>query len=220
VAADLIREQCCVRPPRSAARRGGRRGAMGRAAQRRVYIGATIYVERDSQKGIIIGKGGAMLKKIGAAARHEIEHLTGSTVYVECGSRCAKSGARRRRLARDGIHGTWSVECGVWREEMSLTFHALRSTVISRVRSIRRLTGSRQGCLCQARAIRGAADIDFWCLPCEPGTGCGLHLVEPARRSLLPAPRCSLQSRPRSYGAQTAGRVLLISNQRGQSLAW
>jgi len=48
-----------------------------------VYIGATIYVERDSQKGIIIGKGGAMLKKIGAAARHEIEHLTGSTVYVE-----------------------------------------------------------------------------------------------------------------------------------------
>jgi GTP-binding protein Era len=48
-----------------------------------VYIGATIYVERDSQKGIIIGKGGAMLKKIGAAARREIEHLTGSTVYLE-----------------------------------------------------------------------------------------------------------------------------------------
>lgn len=48
-----------------------------------VHIGATIYVERDSQKGIIIGKGGAMLKKIGAAARREIERLTGSTVYLE-----------------------------------------------------------------------------------------------------------------------------------------
>ena len=48
-----------------------------------VHIGATIYVERDSQKGIIIGKGGAMLKKIGAAARREIEHLTGATVYLE-----------------------------------------------------------------------------------------------------------------------------------------
>ena len=34
-----------------------------------------IYVERDSQKGIIIGKDGAMLKKIGIEARREIEHL-------------------------------------------------------------------------------------------------------------------------------------------------
>jgi GTPase len=48
-----------------------------------VHIGATIYVERESQKAIIIGKGGAMLKKIGAAARREIEHLTESKVFLE-----------------------------------------------------------------------------------------------------------------------------------------
>jgi GTP-binding protein Era len=48
-----------------------------------VHIGATIHVEKDSQKAIIIGKGGAMLKKIGAAARREIEHLTRTKVFLE-----------------------------------------------------------------------------------------------------------------------------------------
>jgi GTP-binding protein Era len=48
-----------------------------------VHVGATIYVEKDSQKGIIIGKSGAMLKKIGAAARREIERLAGATVFLE-----------------------------------------------------------------------------------------------------------------------------------------
>jgi GTP-binding protein Era len=48
-----------------------------------VHIGATIYVERESQKAIIIGKGGAMLKKIGAAARHEIERLIEAKVFLE-----------------------------------------------------------------------------------------------------------------------------------------
>ena len=48
-----------------------------------VHIGATIYVERENQKAIIIGKGGAMLKKIGAAARHEIERLIEAKVFLE-----------------------------------------------------------------------------------------------------------------------------------------
>ena len=47
------------------------------------YIGATIYVEKDSQKGIIIGQGGGMLKRIGRAAREEIERLVGHQVYLE-----------------------------------------------------------------------------------------------------------------------------------------
>ncbi len=47
------------------------------------YIGATIYVERDSQKGILIGKGGGMLKRIGADARPEIEDLVGTKVFLE-----------------------------------------------------------------------------------------------------------------------------------------
>jgi GTP-binding protein Era len=48
-----------------------------------VHISATIYVERDSQKAILIGKGGAMLKKIGAAARHEIQRLIEAKVFLE-----------------------------------------------------------------------------------------------------------------------------------------
>jgi len=47
------------------------------------HISATIYVERDSQKGIIIGAGGAMLKKIGQNARAEIEQWVGHQVYLE-----------------------------------------------------------------------------------------------------------------------------------------
>jgi len=48
-----------------------------------LYIGATIYVERESQKGILIGKGGEMLKKIGANARKEIERELGVKVFLE-----------------------------------------------------------------------------------------------------------------------------------------
>ncbi len=47
------------------------------------HIGATIYVERDSQKAIIIGARGAMLKTIGAQAREEIEGWVGHQVYLE-----------------------------------------------------------------------------------------------------------------------------------------
>jgi GTPase len=47
----------------------------------RIY--ATIRVERDGQKGIIIGAGGSMLKRIGTQARHEIERLLGVKVYLD-----------------------------------------------------------------------------------------------------------------------------------------
>lgn len=47
------------------------------------YIAATIFVERPSQKGIIIGKGGGMLRDIGRAARMEIERMSGRKVYLQ-----------------------------------------------------------------------------------------------------------------------------------------
>jgi GTP-binding protein Era len=46
------------------------------------YIEATIFVERESHKGIVIGQGGAMLKQIGAMARQEIESMSGRKVYL------------------------------------------------------------------------------------------------------------------------------------------
>jgi GTPase len=42
-----------------------------------------IYVERESQKGIIIGKGGAALKKIGTEARQEAEEFFGKKIFLE-----------------------------------------------------------------------------------------------------------------------------------------
>jgi GTP-binding protein Era len=47
------------------------------------YIAATIYVEKESQKGIVIGAKGEMLKKIGAAAREEIERMLDTKVFLE-----------------------------------------------------------------------------------------------------------------------------------------
>lgn len=49
----------------------------------KVKVEAVIYVERDSQKGMVIGKGGKMLKEIGREARLDIENLLGSKVYLE-----------------------------------------------------------------------------------------------------------------------------------------
>jgi GTPase len=48
-----------------------------------VYIEATIFVERESHKGIVIGQNGQMLKKIGTAARKEIEAMSGKKVYLQ-----------------------------------------------------------------------------------------------------------------------------------------
>lgn len=49
----------------------------------KVHVMANIIVERSSQKGILIGKQGAMMKQIGTGARREIERLLGSKVYLE-----------------------------------------------------------------------------------------------------------------------------------------
>lgn len=48
-----------------------------------IHIMAVIYVERDSQKGILIGKGGSMLKRVGTEARKDIEAFFGKRVYLE-----------------------------------------------------------------------------------------------------------------------------------------
>ncbi len=48
-----------------------------------IFIHANIYVERDGQKGIIIGGGGSRLKIIGSSARHEIEKLLGTKIFLE-----------------------------------------------------------------------------------------------------------------------------------------
>lgn len=56
-----------------------------------IDVHALLYVERDSQKGIIIGKGGARLRDVGTAARAQIEKLLGTKVYLDLRVKVAKN---------------------------------------------------------------------------------------------------------------------------------
>jgi GTPase len=59
-----------------------------------VDVHAILYVERDSQKGIVIGKGGARLREVGTAARTQIEKLLGTKVYLDLRVKIAKNWQR------------------------------------------------------------------------------------------------------------------------------
>ena len=73
---------------------------MSRRQNDDVYIRAMIYVERDSQKGIVIGARGALLKEIGALARADIEHLLGSKVYLDLWVKVKKDWRNRDGVLR------------------------------------------------------------------------------------------------------------------------
>jgi GTP-binding protein Era len=84
ITADLIREACL-----NNLRYGVPHGIVVRIDEyterneQGVYIEATIFVERESHKGIVIGLNGQMLKKIGTAARKEIEAMNGKKVFLQ-----------------------------------------------------------------------------------------------------------------------------------------
>ncbi|BBY30710.1 GTPase Era [Mycolicibacterium sediminis] len=59
-----------------------------------IDVHAILYVERDSQKGIVIGKGGARLREVGTAARIQIEKLLGTKVYLDLRVKIAKNWQR------------------------------------------------------------------------------------------------------------------------------
>ena len=64
-------------------------------------ITAVIYVERDSQKGILIGKGGGMLKKIGTLARKDSEKLLGSKIFLQLWVKVKKGWREDERMLRN-----------------------------------------------------------------------------------------------------------------------
>ncbi|WP_226667365.1 GTPase Era [Metabacillus litoralis] len=66
-----------------------------------IYVGATIIVERDSQKGIVIGKQGSMLKEVGKRARVDIEALLGSKVFLELWVKVQKDWRNKASQLRD-----------------------------------------------------------------------------------------------------------------------
>lgn len=84
IAADLIRE-ACLNNLRYEVPHGivVRIDEFTERNEHGVYIEATIFVERESHKGIVIGMNGQMLKKIGTAARKEIEAMNGRKVFLQ-----------------------------------------------------------------------------------------------------------------------------------------
>ena len=75
--------------------------------ERVTAIQATILVERQGQKAIVIGKGGAMLKQIGQAARQQLERLLGRKVHVELWVKVAEGWRQDARVLRQlGYTGT------------------------------------------------------------------------------------------------------------------
>ncbi|MGN0231125.1 MAG: GTPase Era [Muribaculaceae bacterium] len=68
--------------------------------ERTIHIMAVVYVERDSQKAIVIGKGGAMLKRIGIDARKDIETFFGKKVFLEMFVKVEKDWRNRENKLR------------------------------------------------------------------------------------------------------------------------
>ena len=64
------------------------------------HIAATLYVERHSQKGIVLGGKGSMIKRIGQAARPEIEEMVGTRVYLELWVKVLQKWRRKENLLR------------------------------------------------------------------------------------------------------------------------
>lgn len=91
IAADLIREACLNHLRDEVPHGVGVRIDEFKERENGIlYIAATVFVERNSQKGIVIGEGGRMLKTIGSDARKEIEEMGGRKVFLELRAKVLK----------------------------------------------------------------------------------------------------------------------------------
>src|SRR5439155_1009399 len=113
-----------------------------------VYIRAVVFVERDSQKGIVIGEGGRTIKALGAAARAKIAALLGGSVYLELHVKVLPKWRRHepslKRLGSNRRNTGWARGGGV------LEPRRARDARAQRVRAQHRVAGSRR----DARAHR------------------------------------------------------------------
>jgi GTP-binding protein Era len=101
IAADLIRE-ACLNHLRYEVPHGivVRIDEYSERNEHGVYIESTIFVERESHKGIVIGMNGQMLKKIGTAARKEIEAMNGKKVFLQLRVKVRKNWRDDEKLVR------------------------------------------------------------------------------------------------------------------------
>jgi GTP-binding protein Era len=83
LAAELVREKALALTQQEVPYSLGVAVEKFEESERLIKIYATIFVEREGQRGILIGKGGSMIKKIGTQARMELERLLGTKIYLE-----------------------------------------------------------------------------------------------------------------------------------------
>jgi len=103
ILAELVREKVLMRTREEVpyAVAVGVEEVAERAGKDLTDVIATIFVERESQKGILIGKGGRMLKEIGTGARLEMEALLGTKVFLDLRVRVKKDWRRDERAIRE-----------------------------------------------------------------------------------------------------------------------
>ena len=77
-------------------------------------VDAVIYVERKSQKGIVIGKGGRMIKAVGQDARIELERILGTKIYLELRVKVHERWRDDVRVLREMEPGTAIIDEGLW----------------------------------------------------------------------------------------------------------
>ena len=78
-------------------------------SDRLIRIRATIYVDREGQKGILIGKGGSSLKKIGTAARKELEEILGTKIFLELYVKVLKNWRENPQIVRQ-LDWHWQLQ--------------------------------------------------------------------------------------------------------------
>ncbi len=109
MAAELIREQVLLQTRQEVPHAVTVMIDQFEEGERLTRIAATIYCERDSQKAILVGKGGQMLKKIGMAARMDIEKMVGTKVFLELFVK-VQPGWRESRQFVEQLDWRWQLE--------------------------------------------------------------------------------------------------------------
>ncbi len=109
MAAELIREQVLLQTRQEVPHAVTVMIDQFEEGERLTRTAATIYCERDSQKAILVGKGGQMLKKIGMAARMDIEKIVGTKVFLELFVK-VQPGWRESRQFVEQLDWRWQLE--------------------------------------------------------------------------------------------------------------
>ena len=107
-AAEIVREKAMGDDPGSPSRRRRHCDAF-EETEKLIRIRATIYVDREGQKGILIGSGGGTLKKIGTSARKELESILGTKIFLELYVKVLKNWRENPQIVRQ-LDWHWQLE--------------------------------------------------------------------------------------------------------------